>query len=55
MKKPTISELEELLSRDEDLDIEIQPNGEIRAVEKGTAKPSNFKPLTFKYAVAEYF
>lgn len=53
--KPTIEELEKILSSGEKPDIEIQPNGSIRAVPRGTAV--NAKPLviTYKYAVAEYY
>jgi len=48
--KPTIAQLEELFDRTEnewgeDQEIEILPNGEIRA--KG-GSPTNIKPLTFR-------
>lgn len=36
--KPTIEDLEDILSSGKEYDIEIQPDGSIRAVEKGTAK-----------------
>jgi hypothetical protein len=47
--KPTIKELEAILDKEEDVPIEILPNGEIRA--KGQTKPSELgdkKPLTFR-------
>lgn len=53
--KPTIEELERILSSGEQLDIEIQPDGSIRAVPKGTANNADVKPITFKYAKAEYY
>ena len=45
-KKVTIGELEALLASDEKLDIEIQPDGSIRAVPAGTA--NNAKPTILK-------
>lgn len=53
--KVTIEELERILSSGERPDIEIQPDGSIRAVPAGTAVNADIKPITFKYAVAEYF
>lgn len=53
--RPTIEELERLLQSGKDMDIEIQPDGSIKAVPLGTKKDSNFKPMTFKYATAEYY
>lgn len=41
--QPTIEELEALLARGDDLDIEIKPDGSIHAVPKGTAQ--NAKPI----------
>lgn len=38
MTQPTISELEQMLASKDPLDIEILPNGEIRAVPAGTAQ-----------------
>lgn len=55
MDKPTIEELERMLANNEPLDIEIQPDGSIRAVPEGTALKRDFKPMTHKYAVAEYY
>jgi len=54
-QRPTIEELERLLASNEPLDIEIQPDGSIRSVPHGTAKNADVKPVTFKYAVAEYY
>lgn len=53
--KPSIEELERILASGEIPDIEIQPDGSIRAVPAGTAKDAKVKPITFKYAVAEYY
>jgi hypothetical protein len=53
--KPTIEELEKMLASGEPLDIEIQPDGSIKAVPKGTAVNADVKPITFKYAKAEYY
>lgn len=54
-QRPTIEELERMLASNEPLDIEIQPDGSIRAVPEGTAKNADVKPITHKYAVAEYY
>ena len=51
----TIEALERILASDESPDIEIQPDGSIRAVPKGTANNADVKPITFKYAVAEFY
>lgn len=53
--KPTIEELERMLASNEPIDIEIQPDGSVRAVPKGTANNADVKPITMKYAVAEYY
>ena len=48
-RKPTIEELERLLEAEEENEIEILPNGEIRAV--GGSEPSERgfkKPLTMR-------
>lgn len=48
-RKPTISELEVLLEQEEDVPIEILPNGEIRA--QGGSGPSELggrKPITMR-------
>jgi len=48
-KKPTISELEEILQREEDIPIEILPNGEIRALGTSlTTEMGGRKPLTMR-------
>ncbi|MCH7727428.1 MAG: hypothetical protein IH991_13240 [Planctomycetes bacterium] len=49
MSKPTIAELEAILDREEEVEIEILPNGEVRA--KGDAAKENLgarKPLTMR-------
>jgi len=46
-KRMTITELEVLLNQDEETEIEIMPNGEIRAKRKGK-KVKVPKVLTFK-------
>lgn len=53
--KPTVEELERILASGEPLDIEIQPDGSIRSVPKGTAVNADVKPVTHKQAVAEYY
>ena len=48
-KRPTIAELEAILDQEEEVPIEILPNGEVRA--KGTTSPSELggrKPLTMR-------
>jgi len=48
-RKPTIQELERLLNTEEDIPIQIMPNGEIRA--SGQTSSSDLggkKPLTMK-------
>lgn len=52
---PTIAELEAILADDSEQDLEIQPDGSIKAVPKGTAERTEFKPITMHYAAAEYF
>jgi len=48
VKKMTIAEIEVLLDREEEVELEILPNGEIRAL--GDTKVSNkdLKPITMK-------
>jgi hypothetical protein len=47
--KPTIKELEALLNSEEEVRIQILPNGEIREVGKATsAEVGTKKPLTMK-------
>jgi len=38
-RKPTIAELEKILNQDEEVPLEILPNGEIRAVKKSKKNP----------------
>ena len=48
-KKPTIQELEQLLNNEEDIPIQILPNGEIRAVgQADTADLGGRKPVTLR-------
>jgi hypothetical protein len=48
-KKPTIQELEQLLNSEEDIPIQILPNGEIRAVGHADAADlGGKKPLTMR-------
>ena len=48
-KKPTIQELEALLKSEEDVKIQILPNGEIRPLGGATAEEvGNKKPLTMR-------
>lgn len=56
-EKPTITieELERILASGDSPDIEIQPDGSILAVPKGTAVNAGVKPITMKYAVAEFY
>ena len=49
---PTIEELERILASGEPLDIEIQPDGSIRAVPKGTANNATPEVITLKKAMA---
>ena len=53
--KITIEELETILASDAHPDIEIQPDGSIRAVPEGTAQNAEPKIITAKYATAEYY
>lgn len=52
---PTIAELEALLTDNQEMDIEIQPDGSIVSVEKGTAQNAEVKIITSKYAAAEFY
>lgn len=47
-RKITIDELEQLLEEEEDIPIEILPNGEIRALNKGAAELQGQKPVTMR-------
>lgn len=46
--RPTIHELEAILDAEEDTPIEILPNGEVRALGKGSAELGGGKPLTMR-------
>jgi len=49
MSRPTIAELEAILDKEEEVEIEILPNGEVRA--KGQTSPQELggrKPLTMR-------
>ena len=48
-KRPTIAELEAILEQEEEVPIDILPNGEVRA--RGTTSPTELsgrKPLTMR-------
>lgn len=51
----TIEEIERILASGEPLDIEIQPDGSIKAVTKGTANNAEVKPLTIAHVAATYY
>lgn len=46
MNKLSIEQLEKLLEKDDEQEIEILPNGEV--IVKGTNENKNIKPLTYK-------
>ena len=47
--KPTIAELEQILEQEEEVPIEILPNGEIRAVgQTSSAELGGKKPITMR-------
>jgi hypothetical protein len=49
MGKPTINELEKILDQEEEIPIEILPNGEIRALHQtSSAELGGKKPLTMR-------
>lgn len=49
MAKPTIAELEAILDKEEETEIEILPNGEIRAKGRSTLQETGGrKPLTMR-------
>ena len=49
MGRPTIAELERILDQEEETEIEILPNGEIRAKGQSTLVETGFKkPLTMR-------
>jgi hypothetical protein len=48
-RRPTIAELEAILQQEEDVPIEILPNGEVRALNSTTpAEHGGRKPLTMR-------
>jgi CHAT domain-containing protein len=53
--KPTIAEIEAILSSPEAREIEILPDGSIHAVPMGTRKDAPHEIITAKYAAAEYY
>ncbi len=46
-RRPTIAELQVILDKDEDVEIVIMPNGEVRA-KKPKHKKGELKPLTMR-------
>jgi hypothetical protein len=49
MSRPTIAELERILDQEEDVEIEILPNGEVRAKGQSSAQElGGRKPLTMR-------
>jgi hypothetical protein len=49
MSRPTIAELEAILDREEEVEIEILPNGEVRAKNQSNfAETGGRKPLTMR-------
>ena len=49
MSRPTIAELEKILDREEEVEIEILPNGEVRAKGQSSAgELGGRKPLTMR-------
>jgi hypothetical protein len=49
MARPTIADLEAILDREEQVEIEILPNGEVRALDDSTpAERGGRKPLTMR-------
>ena len=48
MSRPTIAELEAILDREEDVEIEILPNGEVRAKGQSVLETGGRKPLTMR-------
>ena len=49
MSRPTIAELEAILDREEEVEIEILPNGEVRAKGQTSAQETGGrKPLTMR-------
>jgi hypothetical protein len=48
MSRPTIAELEAILDREEEVEIEILPNGEVRAKGSSAQELGGRKPLTMR-------
>lgn len=49
IRKPTIHELEDILDDEEDIPIEILPNGEVRALDGSNLSETGFrKPITMR-------
>lgn len=49
MARPTIAELEAILDKEEDVEIEILPNGEVRALGQASQQErGGRKPLTMR-------
>lgn len=46
--RPTIDEIEALLNSDDEVELTILPNGEVRAMQGGRPKAGKFKPLTMR-------
>lgn len=53
-ERPTIEELERILASGDE-PIQINPDGSVSSVPKGAAVNADVKPITYKYAVAEYY
>ena len=47
-KKLTIAQIEALLEKEEEVDLEILPNGEIRRLGGGDIKDLKLKPITMR-------
>ena len=46
-RRPTIAELQAILDKDEDMELVIMPNGEVRA-KKPKGKKGELKPITMR-------
>lgn len=53
-KEITIEELERLLASKEDLELEIQPDGSIKAVKKGTAQDAAPAVMDIRHLPSSY-
>jgi len=47
-KKPTIAQLEALLDKEEEVEIQILPNGEVRRIGGGKLEDLELKPITMR-------